>query len=263
MLKNYLKVLVVILSLFTIGCQSVNVIEQESANIYTQFSDLDYAEINDLKKHEFNITPGTQRLLTSDIDSPSIGVTLPKNAEGISVLVRSEINKSVFPPTLLFLDGQWQLTAVISFNEFEYQRPEAFRGDALTYLFEVNSIEHKDYVHMIIYTTTEDLESFSYAIHPERLKAESRNEELNIEDIKVRHSEYGELSVTLQQIARDSTASKKKHAVKAQSSDYYFGEIEKYVLNGDIQGALRVRDEAKYYGIEGADAVLSEAMQNK
>ena len=247
--------------LLTLGCQTTEVLEQENTEIYTQFSEITFTDISKLDKYEFDVTPSTQRLSNETINSPVIGADLPKSEAGFAILISSEINKSVFAPNIVFLNDNWEPVESVDFAEFEYQRPETYKGDALTYRFEFNSIEHREFSHMVLYTSPENLQSYSYAIHPARLKAEMRDEVLDIDDIKVRHSEYGEISITLESIVLDSEESKLERQERAKSADYYFGEINKHVEEGDIEEALRIRDEAKFYGIEGADEAFAKALQ--
>ncbi|GEM79125.1 MalM family protein [Vibrio superstes] len=261
-MKKIFKVIAFSFGVSILGCQSIDVLDQENSASYSNYSDLTFTELDKMAKYEFDITSSTQRLTTDSIDSPVIGVDLPKNKTGITVLISSEINMGVFAPNIMFLNDEWQPVASVDFDEFEYQRPETYQGDALVYEFEINSIEHRDYSHMVIFTTDEDLNSFSRAIHPARLKAEMRDEVLDIDDIKVRHSEYGEITITLESISLDSEESKQRREENAKSEDYYFEQINKFVNEGNIEEALRVRDEAKFYGIEGADEAFSKALKN-
>ncbi|MFA0449875.1 MalM family protein [Vibrio breoganii] len=247
--------------LLALGCQTTEVLEQENSESHSQFSEITFTDISKLGKYEFDVTSSTQRLSNETINSPVIGVNLPKSESGFSISISSEINKSAFAPNIVFLDDEWKPVESVDFAEFEYQRPDTYKGDALTYKFEVNSIEHREFSHMVLYTTPENLQSYSHAIHPARLKAEMRDEVLDIDDIKVKHSEYGEISITLDSVVLDSEEAKQERQERAKSADYYFSEINKYVSEGDIEEALRIRDEAKFYGIEGADEAFAKALQ--
>ena len=130
-MKSSAKKTIFCITLFMFGCQSIAVFEPNTGQKHDHLSTLNYAQVVENKNYKFVINQETQYLISDDVDSPAIGVRLPENKSNLNLVIESEFNKTVYAPSVIFLDKSWKQVGEISFQEFHYQKVDLYKGDKM------------------------------------------------------------------------------------------------------------------------------------
>lgn len=269
--------------LVLLGCSSTTPVSTEVQNqkLY-KISDVELVNWNEVKlpsTFNFNFTPNSQVLDTTNIDSPIGGFSFAYVGKPIKLEISGIVKDlSVFVPNLSIYDQKFQLIHSYSSEVFDYDRNDFIEGQALHGEVTLNLPANIQKVYAVIYTTPSDLEVTTTLIHPAKAFAIAKRVDVpNIDDLVATHSKYGEVSVSISEVMpHDSfeltsqTAGKQELSFKGESlgvmsatRSYYYQTIKEAVEEENLPKALSLLDEAKALEIEGVQKVFIDTVNSR
>ncbi|WP_158538062.1 MalM family protein [Corallincola holothuriorum] len=139
-----------------------------------------------------------------------LGYRLPQVVGSYSVELESLLyNDVIFSPSALLLDNKFNITRVISSNQFTYIPEKMFNPNRLNAVVNVNGFRQGTdgaETYLILFTTAEDLEGSTQMISTMRLFAETQGRaDPGLPDPIAPHSAVGKLRVTVRSGYSDPT----------------------------------------------------------
>lgn len=250
------------------GCQTVPDVEQPQMQAVTMYSQLQYQDLNLPDNRKLTISETTQMLDMGDIDSPVAAFTIPANRGGVKIMVASEIEKSVFAPSVMILDNNGKLLKTVAFDDFEYRRPKLLAGNRLVAEFEFYPPTDQETVRMVVYSATEDQSGTTDVVHPARISAEAQGDDMSeLADIPIPHGLVGRLEIDIDGVSQKveivPASSIENATTMERKQQQYIISVDNAVKEGNIEEALLLRDQAKSENIPGADEIFKEAISNQ
>ncbi len=261
------------------GCQTASVVEQNqtASSQATSIAQLSATQVKLPSVTKVSITPTTQYLSNSHVQSPVALFGIPADRGRMSLIITSEIGDSVFYPHVMITDGQGNVIEQYSDEVFEYKKPRLNLGNRLVADIDFYPPSGYKTLYVLVYTSQQDLANTTDVIHPARLDAEARGNYMpEMKDIPIPHSLTGTIELNVagpgffagltSAPAEQSTSSDQaQSAIKVQpdTQSYYFNAIEQAVAANNLPKALSLLDEAKALGVEGAQEVFIKAVNSK
>jgi len=268
-----LKTLLVTSLLVLSGCQSADMITQQTA--LSQVNTVGGLSFNYLKvpsSKSVVISEDTQVLSNTLMNSPVAAFELPANRGKLDIKITSQITDSVFSPLVIILDKQGNVIDKYDASFFEYRRAKLILADRLVAELDFYPPTGLKSVDMLIYTDKKELSKVTMAVHPGRAMAEAKGDYFpELKDIAKPHVKTGLLLVEVDGASRSLVDKKttksvdmtrKKIEPQAETATFYKVAIQTAVEEHNLPKALSLLDEAKALNIEGAQEIFIHAVNS-
>ncbi|CAH0537039.1 MalM family protein [Vibrio marisflavi] len=273
----YIRTFFTMICLVLTGCQSAKVIEQNSApntQVVHSISELQSVKMTLPSTKSVKITPQSQILDNSTINSPVAVFEFPSNRGELNITITSQIEDSVFYPSAIIVDKSGKVIERYQGDNFKYLKPRLAKGNRISANINFFPPMNEDTLYLVVYTNEDEQNKTTTVINPARLFAEAHGNYLpQVKDIPVPHAKVGVISVeidgaraNLLQSTNTMTSSAPAASQKAsteRAKQYYYAQIKQAVNSDDIPRALQLLDEAKAKNISGAQDVFVNAINNK
>ena len=219
---------------------------------------------------------------------------LPLNSGDLQIKIEGLMGKTVFNPSVLMLDSQFNVTRKLAANIFTYQPAYLLDGDRM----EANFIVDRSYVgnpknetYMVIYSNYTTLSDSTQAISASKQMTKSLNvQDYGMKDPLIPHSAWGLLKVSSDDIdvakegenyykpvyqapinsslnkteamAMTAPTVKPIPAMLTKDEFFYQSQIEQAVLSGDINKAMSLVSEAEKAGSTTAKTTFIEVIKS-
>lgn len=254
------------------ACSSPNkpinlVVEQ---NICCQnFSQLPYITLKDQDDIEQLIDMNSKVALFNNNKSHFAAFRLPDRANEVTITVSSLMHKgSVFAPSIILLDSNFQAVKTIGLTQFETKVSSMFTSTSFVKKLQ---LERNQTPYFIVYSNQKDLGNVTEVPHPAKLRMQATGEPMPmVTDPKFIHNITGELDLQVKitkfkevVVANQKPTAAVSHAIKMQpeSESYYNEQIEKAVTAKDIKKAMALVDEATKAGSRTAQDHFIKLME--
>ncbi|MDF2153062.1 MalM family protein [Vibrio sp. CAU 1672] len=262
----------VLLGMLATGCSSVEHVEmsqQGAQQVITQSSDIKWLPIEVPLVTEFALTDESQMLLDGSSAGAIAGFALPGNRGSLDIKLETFVNNDLqfYAPNVAVMNSVGEVIYQADFSKFEYEPAKLLDNDK--FVLDLNVIPDMtgDDLHVLIYTTSEDLKGSTSILHPAKAFAMARHTQPpDIADPLAKHSPLGQFRLTVESNDFVTTKIVTQNDNIPQGTDltsYYHSAIEAAVAADDIPKALTLLDEAKELGIEGAQEVFVKAVNRK
>jgi maltose operon protein len=265
---------------FLAGCSSFQNVSNEvlgnDVKVVSSVESVKWNSVTIPSSFSFVFSPKSQLLKMDGFESPVSGFSFQNPGTPIILDVNAPVKDlSVFSPSVNVYDQNMNLIQKYTSDVFGYDRNNFVKGAVLSGEVELSLPASTSVVHVIIYTTKNDLKDTTTIIHPAKAMAISkRNDPPAIDDLIAKHSEYGTLSVSIKTKSTFSLFGESKSPsapnipqpvvkaamVQPETQSYYYKAIEQAVAAGDIPKALSLLDEAKALNIPGAQETFVRAV---
>lgn len=131
------------------------------------------------------------------VESPIAAYRIPANQGSLEIEIISPIEeKSVFVPSAVVLDGQFNVAAVYPSSEFKFYEERGLQPNRFAAELNLTPTANQNYIYLLIYTTQQDLNKTTMVPHPAKTYAKATGKQPPaLSDIEVKHSRNGQLSV--------------------------------------------------------------------
>jgi maltose operon protein len=254
------------------GCSAPQVISSDvepSQQVSTSVERLSWTKLDLPANVTTELGKNSQILLLDGTASPVATFTVDGNRGSLDVEVASLVVKesSMYAPSFKVTDDKGRVLGEKRFSEFEYREAKVLDPDQYAAKVTVIPFDDSKALHILVYSTKEDIAGSSTVTHPAKLYAKARsNQPPEIADPVILHSLYGTLTV---KIDANNVVTKREQTENeyipsaATSEEYYKSAIEKAVAEDNIPKALSLLDEAKALNIEGAQEIFVKAINAK
>ncbi|MBP2169313.1 maltose operon protein [Erwinia toletana] len=248
------------------------------------------------------LTPSSVTLNQGNISGAVAAIALPADQGSLEITLSSIIkDRRVYVPNVLVLDEQLQPAAYFPGSYFPYAKPGIASGNRLEGTMKLTPVLGQKQIHLLIYTTTDDLARTSTMINPAKLYAEGANNAIpDVPDPVVQHTSTGTLSLKVKTeqnsgnimigkifgsadpkpvvigssaaapVAAPSGAPTPAPAPAAKAElmlndteSYFNNGIRQAVKAGDIDKALKLMNEAERLGSSSARATFISSVKGK
>ncbi|USD62888.1 transcriptional regulator [Vibrio sp. SCSIO 43140] len=254
------------------GCSTPQVVSSDvepSQQVSTAVEQLSWTKLALPVDVTTELSKNSQILLLDGVASPVATFSVDGNRGSLDVEVASLVVKesSMYAPSVKITDDKDRVLAEKSFSDFEYKEAKLLNPDRYVANLTVIPFDDSEELHILVYSTKEDIAGGSTVTHPAKLYAKARsNQPPEIADPVIPHSLYGTLTVKVDAnnvvTKREQTETEYVPAA-ATSEEYYKSAIEKAVAEDNIPKALSLLDEAKALNIEGVQEVFVKAINAK
>ncbi|NVK40175.1 MAG: transcriptional regulator [Oceanospirillaceae bacterium] len=243
---------------------------------------------------KFRIGADAPRFLFPEGVSPFAAFRLPETDRTLELSLRSLAGDDLFQPRVMLLDAAMRPTRAFGSEAFPYQPARGFVPDALSGRIQIRSRypgAQDNERYLIVYTTPEQRQGETRLVHPAKTFARAHgNEPPNIPDPIVAHGETGTLELkidaeggfalgqtllqpllgagqredvvaALPQPAVDAVAPGPVEAALPETEVYYRNAIDEALGSGDLDRALKLAEEARRVGAEGARRHLLQQLK--
>ena len=223
---------------------------------------------------------------------------LPVNSSSFRIQLQSLVGESLFEPTILMLDGKFEITRILGNDRFKYVAARGLKGDSIDGTFRVDrsypgNLYNESY--MIIYTTSAQMSGQTTLVHPAKAFAIAHgNQPPAIADPVVDHGAVGEVKLLVTEeennVAAEYVPSRSKQglmsemmvndqngaamnvapevgtyptAVLPETEDFYKKAVSIAVSSGDLDRALKLVEESQRLGIVEIRQYFLELLQNQ
>ncbi|GMQ49614.1 MalM family protein [Vibrio sp. 10N] len=254
------------------GCSAPQVVSSDvepSQQVSTSVERLSWTKLALPADVTTDLNKNSQILLLDGVASPVATFAIDGNRGSLDVRVASLVVKesSMYAPSVKITDQQGRVLGEKSFSDFEYQEAKLLNPDQYVANLTIIPFDDSEQLHILVYSTKEDMAGSSTIIHPAKLYAKARgNQPPEIADPIISHSLYGSIALSVEAndtVKARSTSEAEYVPAAATSEEYYKSAIEKAVAEDNIPKALSLLDEAKALNIEGAQEVFVKAINAK
>ncbi|GGO87387.1 maltose operon protein [Marinobacterium nitratireducens] len=235
-------------------------------------------------KLSISISDDTPRFRFDEGDSRFVAFRLPDAGRSFEVTLTSLVAEEVFQPRVLLLDSAMRPTRVFDADAFPYRPARGFAPDALQGRLRIDGERY-----LIVYTTPYQRSGATRLEHPAKTFARAHgNEPPSIPDPVVPHGDTGLIEIRLDaqggfapgqrllqpllavagtagaEAAQGTVAPPEAAQEDAlpETERYFRGAIDAALSSGDLDRALRLAEEARKAGAEGARSHLLERLQS-
>lgn len=262
----------ILLGMAVAGCTSTEPMTMDSAGtqqVITQTDQIKWTRLDIPLETEFALTDKSQMLLDGKSAGAIAGFSVPGNRGSLDIQLESFVNKQLqfYAPNVVVLNGDGEQIYHADFSKFTYVPAKMLDNDKFVLSFNViPDMSGKD-LHVLVFTTANDLQGSSQILHPAKAFALARHTQPpDIADPQAKHSPLGQfrLSISANDIVNTKLVNKNDNIPEGtELKGFYYSAIEKAVAANDIPKALSLLDEAKALGIEGAQEVFVKAVNHK
>ncbi|MBR9876447.1 MAG: transcriptional regulator [Vibrionaceae bacterium] len=262
----------VLLGMLASGCASVEqvgMMSNDQQQVITQSGDIQWVPLDVPVVTDFALTDKSQMLLDGNSAGAIAAFALPGNRGSLDLQLETFVSTDLqfYAPNVIVVNADGKTVYSADFSKFEYVPAKMLDNDK--FVLELNVIPDMsgDDLHVLIYTTSQDLKGSTQILHPAKAYAKARHTQPpDIADPFAKHSPLGQfrLSVTANDIVTTKIVAKNDNIPEgAELTGYYHRAIERAVAEDNIPKALTLLDEAKELGIEGAQDVFVKAVNRK
>ncbi|WP_411991037.1 MalM family protein [Agarivorans sp. DSG3-1] len=163
------------------------------------FEQIDFKSINYDYQSEEAIDNSRQAFQFNSGKSFIVAYELPRLGEDIPVTLEAEIGETVFAPTVVLLNENFQVLRVLPSDFFKYVEAKHFKPNVLAGSFKVrlaSGLPEERERYMVVYTTDQSLSEQTQIVHPARTYAKAQAKaDPGLPDPLIPHSVMGMLSV--------------------------------------------------------------------
>ncbi|ABR73701.1 maltose operon protein MalM [Actinobacillus succinogenes] len=133
------------------------------------------------------------------VASPVAAYRIPANQGTLEIEIESPVvDKNLFVPTAVVLDGNFNVAATYPSSEFKLQEERGLKGNRLGARLNLTPSINQDYIYLLVYTTQQDLAKTTIVPHPAKLYAKATGKQPPaINDIEVAHSLNGKIEINV------------------------------------------------------------------
>ncbi|MDE1513865.1 MalM family protein [Vibrio sp. dsl-7] len=259
----------VLLGLVMTGCSSIeqiDVSQKGQQQMVTQLRDIQWVNIDIPVVTEFTLTDKSQMLLDGNSVGAIAALALPGNRGSLDIKLETFVSKKLefYAPSVIVMNTAGETLYQADFSKFNYQPAKLLDNDK--FVLEINVIPDAsgNDLHVLIYTTSDDLKGSSEILHPAKAFAIAHNTQPpNIADPQAKHIPFGEFrfSVSANDIVNTKIVAKNDNLPRGMDLEtYYQSSIKAAVAANDLPKALSLLDEAKALGIDGVQEVFVQAV---
>lgn len=234
------------------------------------------------------------------IDSPIAAYRLPANQGTLNITISSLAidNKELFVPNIAVLDANFNLATTYPASSFQFHNESGLQGNRLSTELSLTPTPNQDYIYLIVYTTTQDLQGTTTIPHPAKLYAKARgNQPPAIDDLQAAHSLNGKIQISVdgkqsaqfigmempsfsgkaaanntptQSIGSDikaaplaTPATALNKPVEKETERYFNNAIRAALKQNDIDKAMNLVNEAEKLGLTSPRKVFIEQLSKK
>ncbi|PJG83276.1 maltose operon protein MalM [Caviibacterium pharyngocola] len=231
------------------------------------------------------------------VESPIAAYRIPASQGTVEITIDSPIlDKEVFVPSAVVLDGNFNVAATYPSSEFKFQEERGLKPNRLSAELNLTPAANQDYIYLLIYTTQQDLNKTTLVPHPSKVFAKATGKQPpSIPDIEVRHSLNGEVAVNVtgangtrfiglpteiftgkkaqatqvgaaQQAAPTAAAANAKAVntpVDKETEAYFKQAVSKALKENDVNRALNLVNEAEKLGLTSPRKVFLQQVSSK
>lgn len=291
MINKKSSILAVVLGALLSGCASDAQVKLEltpptnSEVCCTTYSEFPFVQLQDNEDIKFDIDLASPVGSFVSGNSHFAAFRFSDRSQEVKIELASRfIDDSVFAPTALLLDENFQVVTQYKLEDFQTLPSNAFTSTRYIASFRADAAKTP---YLVVYTPADLLGESVKVDHPAKVRAKEFGEvmpmvtdpvythqlggklELEVETLKLRP--FRAISKMVEQPAKvvkqEPAASvvKTKTAIAAQpeSTKFYISAIQNAVKSNDIPKALSLLDEAKALNIEGAQEAFVKAVNSK
>ncbi|XAW87727.1 MalM family protein [Vibrio sp. CDRSL-10 TSBA] len=262
----------ILLGMVVTGCTSVAPVEMDSQGaqqVITQAEQISWTPLAVPVVSEFALTEKSQILLDGHSAGAIAGFTIPGNRGSLDMQLETFVSQDMqfYAPNVEVLNSKGESIYHADFAQFKYVPAKLLDNDKFVLDFNVIPDMSGQDLHVLIYTTAEDIKGSSTIMHPAKAFAIARHTQPpDIADPQAKHSSLGQfrLSVSANDIINRKIVNQNDNIPQGtELTGYYHTAIERSVEANDIPKALSLLDEAKALGIQGAQEVFVKAVNRK
>lgn len=262
----------VLLGMLVSGCSTVERVEmtpQGKQQVITQANDVQWLAVDVPMTKEFSLTDESQMLLDGESAGAIAGFKLPGNRGSLDIKLESFVDTELrfYAPNVVVMNAAGDVIYKAEFSQFKYEPAKLLDNDKFELDLNIIPDLTGNDLHVLIYTTSEDLKGSTQVLHPAKAFAMARHTQPpDIEDPYAKHSPLGQfrLSVAANDIVNTKIVAKNDNIPQGTDlTNYYHSSIKAAVEANDIPKALGLLDEAKSLDIEGAQEVFVKAVNSK
>lgn len=216
----------------------------------------------------FELNTKSQTYYAADSAGPIAAFKVPANRGAITLKLKSFANNTIYAPNIKILDQNNKELENYRFDQFAYQPAKLLDGDRVEGDFSFVPAYNTDEVRILVYTTPQDVQQSTEMLHPAKAYARARHTvEPDIPNPYAQHSPYGRFAMRISSPQLDNAAVTFNKPIPDQapameeSRGYYLNSIENAVINGDIDKAMKLLDEAERLGIKDARSTFIKAVE--
>ncbi len=261
----------VLLGMLASGCASVEQVDmtQNHQQVITQSGDVQWLPLDIPVVTEFALTDKSQMLLDGNSAGAIAAFAIPGNRGSLDINLETFVSKELqfYAPNVVVMNSAGEVIYKTDFSKFEYVPAKMLDNDKFVLDFNVIPDMSGEDLHVLIYTTSEDLKGSTQILHPAKAFAMARHTQPpDIADPMAKHSPLGQfrLSVSANDIVTTKIVAQNDNIPAGTDlTGYYHRAIERAVAEDNIPKALTLLDEAKELGVEGAQEVFVKAVNSK
>ncbi len=290
-MKNKILALCLSMGLFAglpvMSMAEVNIVPQDlsaAPNIATTaLQQLSWTPVNPSEKSVVDLAKNGQTLNFANISGPVAAYSVPANMGELTISLTSDINRNqVYSPNVLVFDQDMTPFAYFPSRYFTYQEASVMASDSLKGTIKLTPALGQKQLYILVFTTPDDLTKTTTQLDPAKAYAKGVGNAIpDIPDPIAKHVTQGSVKLevasnsnssvligalfgsakvapvtvgeTLPSQAPQPVSTPAKQApILSGTEDYFNQGIKQSIDKGDIDGALKLLDEAERLGSKTA-----------
>ncbi|HBO23827.1 MAG TPA: maltose operon protein MalM [Providencia sp.] len=268
-------------SIPAVSLADVNIVPQDlssAPNIAaSQLKQISWLPVNSTEKQTVVLDKNSQIVNFGDIQGPIAAFSVPANIGELTINLTSEITKNrVYSPNVLVFDQDMTPFAYFPSQYFEYQAPGIMVADSLRGTIKLTPALGQKQLYLLVFTKTSDLAKTTTQLDPAKAYAKGAGNAIpDIPDPIAKHVTDGKVTLEVASNSSSSVlvgalfgsptvspitvgdtvsvnnapiAQSKPKPILAGTEDYFNQAITQAIGKGDIDGALKLLDEAERLG---------------
>lgn len=264
-----------------------------------QLSHVQWQDVSFSQKVKTTLSEQQRQAFTASfagVESPVAAYRIPANQGTLEVEIISPIeNKSVFVPSAVVLDNNFNVAAVYPSSEFKFHEERGMAPNRFSAELNLTPAASQDYIYLLIYTTQQDLAKTTMMPHPAKSYAKGTGHQPPaLNDIEIKHSLNGEIQINVtnsngtrfigmptkvftsekaSQPVGQATAPVKATAATApkavntpvdQDTEAYFNQaVTKALKANDVNKAMNLVNEAEKLGLTSPRQTFLKQVSSK
>ncbi len=265
----------------------VNIVPQDlsaAPNIATTaLQQLSWTPVNPSEKSVIDLAKNGQTLNFANISGPVAAYSVPANMGELTISLTSDINRNqVYSPNVLVFDQDMTLFAYFPSRYFTYQEASVMASDSLKGTIKLTPALGQKQLYILVFTTPDDLTKTTTQLDPAKAYAKGVGNAIpDIPDPIAKHVTQGSVKLEVASNSNSSvligalfgspkvapvtvgetlpsqapqpvSTSEKQAPILSGTEDYFNQGIKQSIGKGDIDGALKLLDEAERLGSKTA-----------
>lgn len=254
----------------------------KQAKCCTTLPSVHYQELTESNRIKLVVDKHSQVANFSSGDSFVSGVKLPYSNSPIEVTIDAPVERrTIFIPSLLILDDQYQPVDALDSSQLEYRPSNLIdkRGYTGTIVLPTRYVSGSRPAYILVFTTQDDQQNTTPIEKPSDMAIQAGDTEANIAhntNYELRHSPTGSVHLTFnlerratidEQVERENKVAgymntKVDKGPQKTREDMYHNSIKQAVEEGDFTKAMGYVEEAEKEGISRARETFISAMKH-